>query len=298
MSSQVAAGPPMEALPSLPIPLVPALQPLLPQRVQLLLLPYYTRNRQENPVVPLAAPDSIPPWTVWLERWYQIYHPATWVYLDRDEDADVDVTVEVVTQYLQERMVGQEKGARASALRKLLGELSRGFWVRFTCIYGLHAVRSVFLERSKKRYLANWSALEALPSSRDLEQQILRDLPDGGTENLPTFEQGSVWPLVIPPPACSSPDDPPAPKHILALPPSPGTPADLVGPPPAEDRARFALPEPNQQKDAGVALGQEGGLLARMGGLANERMNGGSTSALQPHWDTEQITRRLPRLRK
>ncbi|GAA5885283.1 hypothetical protein JCM6882_009553 [Rhodosporidiobolus microsporus] len=243
--------PSSEKLPSLPELRVISLHRFLPWSVLFYLLPFIPYSLDPDPIVPRAAPSDIPRWTAWLERWYQVFHPATWTTLEQDNDADAAKMQEFGPLWFEAIEEDGEESKRATGLEQFMRKLYERCETRFHCLLGLHVVRKIYLERKQKEYRSLSKTLEQPMSPKELEEEILGGLLEGGTDGLPDFAPGSVWPFSIPPPKRKTDSDLPAPTHSLEPPPPPRSSAYLPTflskhlQPPDPDAKHFYLPERN-----------------------------------------------------
>lgn len=101
------------------------------------LLPFTQFDLNPYPVSPPARPEDIPRWTAWLERWYQVFHPATWLPLDLDQEAD-EAKIEEVGRLWFEVIKGPEgkDGKEALHLQEFSNKLYKRCLTRFECLYG------------------------------------------------------------------------------------------------------------------------------------------------------------------
>ncbi|GAA5909668.1 hypothetical protein JCM6882_008459 [Rhodosporidiobolus microsporus] len=134
----------------------------------------------------VALPDP-PPWSLWLQGYYRMHHPATWPILERDHETDKRFFYAVRDW----RMQREAEGADEEELRRLWDEMngvSKRIIRRFRRLFGLHFIRN--------RYLAYHRSL--LPGQSDaeiLEATLI-------AENYPpcTIAAHTVWALPLPPP--------------------------------------------------------------------------------------------------
>ncbi|GAA5994740.1 hypothetical protein JCM11641_002752, partial [Rhodosporidiobolus odoratus] len=158
---------------------------------------------------PAAAEDSLPPWTVSIERWYQIFHPHTWRVLAEDDQTDVDY-LELIKR-LKHRQARYETthAEEWQRWRKLYKKVHDEVWVRratrWERLYAVHHVRKVFIER-KRLYLRKLGADKIGRTGRPVDMLddsavIFFELPPGDHALRPApAPVGSVWPFHLAPP--------------------------------------------------------------------------------------------------
>ncbi|GAA5909672.1 hypothetical protein JCM6882_008460 [Rhodosporidiobolus microsporus] len=133
-----------------------------------------------------AAPDP-PPWSLWLEGYYQMHHPATWAILERDQEEDKHF----FWAMRDWRMQREQEGAAEDELGSLWDEMDEAalrMVQRFQRLFALHYVRN--------RYLAYHRTLLPAHSDTEILEATLVE------EDYPpcTVAPHSVWALPIPPP--------------------------------------------------------------------------------------------------
>ncbi|GAA5843856.1 hypothetical protein JCM11251_003534 [Rhodosporidiobolus azoricus] len=132
------------------------------------------------------SPDP-PPWSLWMESYYQMYHPETWPPLREDHEMDKKYYFDLRDW----RMWRKANGADERELQRLWSMLEvvvRRIIERFQRLYGLDFIRNRFLRYYRK----------SLPGKVDAEILMLTlDM-----EEYPPCRvaQHSVWPLPLPPP--------------------------------------------------------------------------------------------------
>ncbi|GAA6002301.1 hypothetical protein JCM10207_001053 [Rhodosporidiobolus poonsookiae] len=90
-----------------------------------------------------------PPWSLWLEGYYRMHHPDTWVLLDADHAADRAYFVEVSGRYSEGTVAGAAQGEMVE-LRDAVDEIvARMVW-RFRKVYALNAVRQEYIEHHRQ----------------------------------------------------------------------------------------------------------------------------------------------------
>ncbi|BGP17217.1 hypothetical protein JCM10213v2_005233 [Rhodosporidiobolus nylandii] len=139
---------------------------------------------------------AVPHWSLELERWYNLFHPQTWVVLHAEHVDDVKhlraVNSEVGTY-------GSDARRSPDGLRWLAhmetqqALLETRIFIRWIRLLALHEVRSIFCARFREkkpafRGITNWQIVR----DQVIEAEDVKPLP---------AEPHQVWPLPIPPPA-------------------------------------------------------------------------------------------------
>ncbi|GAA6023101.1 hypothetical protein JCM10207_007720 [Rhodosporidiobolus poonsookiae] len=150
------------------------------------------------PISNIVLSHDIPPWSLWLESYYGMYHPEAWRILEADHEADKKY-YDKLRRWRGRRAV---EGARQEELARSYLELlkaAKRMLLRFQKLYCLHFVREQYLARHR---------IDKPVSMSDAEWDATVVKTRLEYEDLPfcTIPQHSVWPL--PGPFPSSPSTP------------------------------------------------------------------------------------------
>ncbi|GAA5895303.1 hypothetical protein JCM6882_006639 [Rhodosporidiobolus microsporus] len=106
------------------------------------------------PPAPSEGEGSVPPWSVQAEMWYQNFHPAVWEVLEEDEGKDEAFAEELERRF--EAVMEREREAEGvrgkdelERLNKLHSEVNKRRRERWWRLYGAHAVRNMYLQRTR-----------------------------------------------------------------------------------------------------------------------------------------------------
>ncbi|BGP13848.1 hypothetical protein JCM10213v2_001786 [Rhodosporidiobolus nylandii] len=142
-----------------------------------------------QPFVPPPEREE-PAWSLELEGWFQIFHPATWVLLGEDEAVDAAYATAVERRMNELESAGEEpEEARLAGAAELRLLRERAFEVlvrratRFVALYALYAARCAYI------------AFHRREDSKRSVADILRGAPSGNVDSIPRGPVGRVWPL-------------------------------------------------------------------------------------------------------
>ncbi|GAA6023068.1 hypothetical protein JCM10207_007708 [Rhodosporidiobolus poonsookiae] len=150
------------------------------------------------PIRNIKRSSDTPPWSLWLESYYGMYHPETWRILEADHEADKEYYYELRAWRERRSSEGASQEELAHSSREQLEVLTR-LLRRFERLYCLHFVREQYLARHR---------IDKPVSMSDAEWDATVVKTRLEYEDLPfcTIPQHSVWPLPCPFP--SSPSTP------------------------------------------------------------------------------------------
>ncbi|GAA6018089.1 hypothetical protein JCM10207_006077 [Rhodosporidiobolus poonsookiae] len=174
---------------------------LLPQRMLAdRLLPW--RDPSVDFRVPFPLRSDPPAWSLSLESYYGIFHPATWTMLDKEYATHRSYAASLS----RERQTRKERGAHEAELGPVESALKATheyLGLLWGSLYGLHYVRNRYLDFYRP-IAPRWSDSKIVYETAELETEIV----DGRIVPMyrsPDLSDLSIWPLPLPPPPPASP---------------------------------------------------------------------------------------------
>ncbi|GAA6010222.1 hypothetical protein JCM10207_005674 [Rhodosporidiobolus poonsookiae] len=143
--------------------------------------------------------EGVPPWSLSLESYYTMIHPAAWAILDDEYTTQRGFVMELARWCLRRKADGAEKG-ELDALETEMRAAQCGMREMFECLYGLHFIRAKYLSHYRDLAPPHWTEQEIILKTLSYEDNRRRVRTSDFWHC--RFPEYSVWPLPVPVPSC------------------------------------------------------------------------------------------------
>ncbi|GAA6030237.1 hypothetical protein JCM8097_009003 [Rhodosporidiobolus ruineniae] len=126
--------------------------------------------------------EDIPPWSLTLESFYGMYHPATWVLLERDQ-SEQKAYLFLLALWRAQKIEEDGEPSEGGELWEEMVAVQKQMSTRFAKLYALHYVRNRYLD-FYRAVASGMSDGEIIYATLQLEDNKICEVP-----------QNSLWPL-------------------------------------------------------------------------------------------------------